>query len=94
LVTDSLDSLPEAFDFIFLRNMLLYVTQEERPQIYRKVVNKLSPDGVLILSKAELPFFQHDAMDLVEIDGCFVLIKKSSRYGSWNHKEATWPITN
>jgi chemotaxis protein methyltransferase CheR len=90
LITDSLASVPGTFDFIFLRNMMLYVPMGERPVIYRKIVDKLSPDGVLVLAKAEVPFFQDDEMELKEIDGNFVLTKKSSPAAPWKQGGLEW----
>lgn len=93
LVTDSLEAIPGEFDFIFLRNMMLYVTLEERPAIYQKVVRKLAPEGILVLGKAETPFFQEDSMNLKEIDGSFVFVKKSAREGSREPRRTGWPIS-
>jgi chemotaxis protein methyltransferase CheR len=94
LITDSLASLPGSFDIIFLRNMMIYVSLEERPRIYEKIVAKLSPEGVLILGKAELPFFEEKSMDLAEIDGTFLFVKKKSLLSSWEKRGYGWPITN
>jgi len=82
LVTDPLTVLPGRFDLIVLRNMMIYVHLDERPLIYRKVVEKLNPGGVLLLGKAELPFFSDETMELAEIDAVFILVKKPARH-SW-----------
>ena len=84
LITDDFGALPPAIDVIFLRNMMIYVPIEERSTIYRKVVARLSPDGVLILGKAELPFFSDSEATLAEIGGSFAFVRRTS---------ALWPVT-
>jgi chemotaxis protein methyltransferase CheR len=80
LITETLDLVPGNVDILLLRNMMMYVPFEERSPIYRKVSEKLSSDGVLVLGKAELPFFQEPSMVVAELDGTFVLIKETSRF--------------
>jgi chemotaxis protein methyltransferase CheR len=48
----TLPKLP-MFDFIFLRNVLIYFDTEAKGQIVRRVLTQLKPDGVLYTGHAE-----------------------------------------
>jgi chemotaxis protein methyltransferase CheR len=91
LIADDLEVLPLKFDLIVLRNMMIYVALEERPTIYRRIVDRLSDEGVLILGKAELPFFQDDEMSLAELDGTFVFVRNSSSVWTSTERKKAWP---
>ena len=43
------------FDIVFLRNVLIYFTIEERKKVIDRVAKTMSPDGYLITGAAELP---------------------------------------
>jgi chemotaxis protein methyltransferase CheR len=45
----------EPFDVIFLRNVMLYFSQETRRALLRNIHRLLAPDGVLFLGSAEQP---------------------------------------
>jgi chemotaxis protein methyltransferase CheR len=45
----------ERFDVIFLRNVMLYFSQETRKELLLKVHRLLAPDGVLFLGSSEQP---------------------------------------
>jgi chemotaxis protein methyltransferase CheR len=45
----------ERFDFIFLRNVMLYFAQDTRRTLLRAVHRLLAPDGVLFLGSTEQP---------------------------------------
>lgn len=47
--------LPGRFDVIFLRNVMLYFSQEARRELLAEVHRLLAPDGVLFLGSAEQP---------------------------------------
>ncbi len=42
-----------AFDIVFLRNVLIYLSAESRKTIFHKVRQVLRPDGYLFLGSAE-----------------------------------------
>jgi len=46
---------PEAFDVIFLRNVMIYFNQETRHQLLLTIHRALPPDGVLFLGLSEQP---------------------------------------
>ena len=91
LIADDLEALPRKFDLVVLRNMMIYVALEERPTIYRRIVDRLSDEGVLILGKAELPFFHDDEMSLAELDGTFVFVRNSSSVWTSTERRKAWP---
>jgi len=80
LMMDSYDALPGPMDVIFLRNMMIYFPFDKRHIVYKKIADRLSNDGVLIVGKAELPFFQEERLTLIEREGCFFFIRKGSRF--------------
>ncbi len=80
LMTDTLDSIPCAVDILFLKNMMIYFPLERRRIIYQKVAAKLSPHGFLILGKSEVPFFESTELTLLERQGVFFFVTKSSAY--------------
>jgi len=51
------DSLPftERFDVIFLRNVMLYFSQDSRKKLLATVHRLLAPDGILFLGSSEQP---------------------------------------
>ncbi len=51
------DRLPfgEPFDIIFLRNVMLYFSQDSRKKLLQNVYRLLAPDGILFLGSSEQP---------------------------------------
>jgi chemotaxis protein methyltransferase CheR len=45
----------ERFDVIFLRNVMLYFSQETRKTLLAGIHNMLAPDGMLFLGSSEQP---------------------------------------
>jgi chemotaxis protein methyltransferase CheR len=80
LMTDSFDAIPGRVDILFLKNMLIYFPLERRKAIYRKVSEKLSSEGFLILGKSEVPFFEDPGLTLLEHRGLFYFVAKTSSY--------------
>ncbi|MEI8093461.1 MAG: CheR family methyltransferase [Spirochaetales bacterium] len=80
LMTDSFESIPGRVDILFLKNMLIYFPLERRKAIYRKVSEKLSPEGFLILGKSEVPFFEDPGLKLLEHGGLFFFVAKTSSF--------------
>jgi chemotaxis protein methyltransferase CheR len=78
LINDDLNKIPSLVDLIFLKNMMIYFPYDKRKIIYSKISEKLSFNGVLILGKSELPFFENPSMSLVEKDKVFFYVKKDS----------------
>lgn len=83
LMTDSFDVLPGVFDLILLRNMMIYLPHEKRGVIYRKIGQKLSPEGFLLLGKSEAPFFEDDRILLSEDSGLFFHVHRDSSFQQW-----------
>jgi chemotaxis protein methyltransferase CheR len=48
-------TVPETFDVIFLRNVMIYFSQETRRQVLLNMHRSLRPDGVLFLGLSEQP---------------------------------------
>ena len=82
LMTDNFDAIPGQVDILFLKNMLIYFPLERRKAIYRKVSEKLSSEGFLILGKSEVPFFEDPGLTLLEHAGLFFFVAKTSSYAS------------
>ena len=66
------------FDFIFLRNTIIYFNTENRREILSHVLSRLKPDGYLFLSSTEMPLISHTDLALEEEDGVYFFRKKSS----------------
>ena len=47
--------LPESFDVIFLRNVMIYFNQDTRRQVLLTIHRALPPDGILFLGLSEQP---------------------------------------
>jgi chemotaxis protein methyltransferase CheR len=48
-------TIPETFDIIFLRNVMIYFPQDTRRQVLLNMHRSLRPDGVLFLGLSEQP---------------------------------------
>jgi chemotaxis protein methyltransferase CheR len=68
-------AIPDSLDLIFLRNVLIYIETGLRERIVAAMLAKLRPRGILFLSSAEIPLFNHPDMALREIDGAFFFQK-------------------
>jgi chemotaxis protein methyltransferase WspC len=49
-----------AYDIIFCRNLLIYLTDEARRQVEARIDSLLAPDGLLVLGAAEPPIMRGD----------------------------------
>ncbi|WP_260738024.1 CheR family methyltransferase [Tunturiibacter lichenicola] len=58
-------SLLPVFDLVFLRNVLLYFSQQDRRALFREIHRKVAPDGYLVLGNAEQA---EDSTDLFEVE--------------------------
>jgi chemotaxis protein methyltransferase CheR len=67
-------SLPR-FDFVFLRNVLIYFDRATKHQILERVRSVLRPDGYLFLGAAESTLNVHDGYERVALEraGCYRL---------------------
>ena len=81
LYRDPLDEIPEGLDFIFLRNTLLYMSQEKRETIVDRVASKLREGGILFLATSEIPFIHRDGLRLEERDRVYFLVREPKRPG-------------
>jgi len=57
------------FDVIFLRNVLIYFSQEVRNDILRRLVRQLAPGGFLVLGASESLGAVSDQFELVRVPG-------------------------
>ncbi|MEI6386776.1 MAG: CheR family methyltransferase [Spirochaetota bacterium] len=80
LMSDSFDAIPGQVDILFLKNMMIYFPLDRRKSIYRKLSSKLSPEGILVLGKSEVPFFESPDMALIERRGTFFCVPKTSSF--------------
>ena len=53
------------FNLVFLRNVLLYFSQQDRRAVFREIHRKLAPSGYLVLGNAEQA---EDSTDLFEVE--------------------------
>ena len=80
---DSFDAIPGKVDILFLRNMMIYFPHESRRALYRRVGEKLSPEGILVLGKSEVPFFESPSTVMIERDGVFFFVHRDSPFADF-----------
>ena len=56
---------PWAFDLVLLRNVLLYLPQQDRGTVFRSVYRQVTPGGYLLLGAAEQA---EDSTDLFQAE--------------------------
>ena len=67
---------PEMVDVVFFRNTLLYMTMDKRPAIIDSIVQQMAPGGWLFLSSSEVPFVEHNELEIVEHSGLYCFRKR------------------
>lgn len=67
----------EMYDIIFLRNTLIYFTQENKTRVIEYLVDRLKPGGYLFVSVTEVPFIKNRDLQVYEGCGCFYFKKES-----------------
>ncbi len=77
LFKDNLDALADAFDVIFLRNVMIYMPMEARRDILTRVIPALKPGGALFLGAAEVPLVANPNLKLMEHEGVYFFRRKS-----------------
>lgn len=58
LLDDSFSADRQAYDVIFCRNLLIYLTPNARDRVERTIDHLLAPDGLLMLGAAETPILK------------------------------------
>lgn len=71
-------TLAEKFDVVFLRNVLIYFSNETKRQILAQLKNHLRRDGWLFLGSAETPIMLDHAYERVKMGSasCYRLVNK------------------
>ena len=77
LLSDDFSNLPDCFNVIFLRNILIYIPVETRQKILDKIVRKMADGGHLFLSSSETPLVSHQDLKLAEHQGVYFFQKKN-----------------
>lgn len=70
-ITSAYASLGTEFDFIFLRNVLIYFSPESQRGVVSRVVSRLAGDGYLFLGHSESLWQLNETMLPVELENCF-----------------------
>jgi chemotaxis protein methyltransferase CheR len=66
------------FEIIFLRNVLIYQSVDNKKRVIRNILDKLSPGGYLVLGAAESLFGISDKFEQVAFDRAIVYKKKNN----------------
>jgi chemotaxis protein methyltransferase CheR len=74
---DSFEPLGQ-FDVIFCRNVLMYVEQQTRHDVLRRLVEALAPDGYLVLGSAETVLGSGKGLEPV-VDARGIYVKSGAR---------------
>jgi len=69
LLTGNLPKGP--MDLIFFRNTLVYMKQEQKELIIKRIVELLRPGGFLFLASPEVPSIRHAKLKVLEREGTF-----------------------
>ena len=70
---------PDAYDVIFCRNALMYLTAEHTAAVVRRLVAALAPGGFLFLGHAETAYGRTDGIDLRHSHGTFYYRRGTGR---------------
>lgn len=61
---DVAKEMHQKFDVIFLRNVMIYFDEETKGSVVREVIQKLKPDGFLVLGPSETLHGMHDGLEM------------------------------
>ena len=79
LVEGPLPEVVHTVDVIFYRNVSIYFDKATRMKVFSHLERVLTPGGYLVVGSAETLSHDTGALCLVQMDGCFVYQKKSSK---------------
>lgn len=77
LFDDDFNGFPDQFNIVFLRNTLIYLSQDVRSNIIDMIVSRLAEEGYLFLSATEMPLISHQDLCLLEREGVYYFQKIS-----------------
>jgi len=77
LFSDTYAFLPEQLDIILLRNTLIYMPIENKTRIIDRIVQRLRPNGYLILGCTEVPFLNHPDIELLSEGSAYYFRKRA-----------------
>jgi chemotaxis protein methyltransferase CheR len=71
LVREPLELPRVPWDIVFLRNVLIYFSEESQARVVRAVAAAMPPDGWMFLGPSESLLRLETDLDAVDLDGCF-----------------------
>ncbi len=71
LIRDPLELPSVPWDVVFLRNVLIYFSEQSQERVVRAVATAMTPDGWLFLGPSESLLRLETNLDAVDLDGCF-----------------------
>jgi chemotaxis protein methyltransferase CheR len=83
-ILDDLTSLG-TFDIIMCRNLLIYFDEETKKSVLRKLYQRLSPDGFLVLGAAETVIGLSSEFDAHPAERALYVPRRQSRAGAFGH---------
>lgn len=86
LVKDDFLSGETKFDFIFCKNLLIYLNIESRKIVVNNINRLLKDDGSLLVGLSEISYFTHNGFEQVKYDMAFACQKSSSEAQNSNNK--------
>ncbi|MBF0454593.1 MAG: protein-glutamate O-methyltransferase CheR [Magnetococcales bacterium] len=83
----------ESLDVIFCRNVLMYFDQPQRDAIVRRFVQRLKPNGWLLVAPCEIPFIHHSKLRAEKVAGVS-LFRAGPPEGTLSSSvQSLWPLS-
>ncbi|MBI3871430.1 MAG: chemotaxis protein CheW [Verrucomicrobia bacterium] len=93
LVTRDFGALHEPFDFIFCRNLLIYLHPEARRHVLDNLFSVLRDGGGLFVGAAECGYLSRQLFQSEQVNGSFVFRKRASRAGVGRLRDQADPLS-
>jgi len=82
----------EAYDIVFCRNLLIYLTENARVRMLSNIERLLSSGSILFTGHSEMFFFQSSGFQKVNVPGSFACIRKSPQPQTQSRAKRVRPV--